>query len=89
MTKSSSVASLFFAAGLCLLPSCASRTRADPPPATPASAETASTDAGLPAVPLTRKSIVVPSDVKLDPAPKEAATQPPGISSVTATPNVN
>ncbi len=90
MAKNSLGTTLFLTAGVLLLPACASRTRADPPPQTPAGAEATPTDAGLPPVPLTGKGVVVPSDVKLEPGPKPAAGPPtPGISSVTATPNAN
>lgn len=55
----------------------------EPPPQTPAPVETA-LDAGLPAVPLTGKSVIVPSDVKLQPGPKAAVPPtegPPAIAS--------
>ena len=89
MAKKSIIASLIFATGFSLLPACASRTMAEPPAQTPAGAEAAPADAGLPAVPLTGKGVIVPSDVKLEPGPTTSAPRPPGVSNVTATPNAN
>jgi hypothetical protein len=71
-----------------LLAACGTRPIADPPPQTPANAEGTSPDAGLPPVPLTRKGVVLPSDVKLDPEPKPVA-QPPGTPSAAAVPTAN
>ena len=67
---------------------CASKSIAEPPPQAPANAE-AGPDAGLPMVPLTRKSVVVPSDVKLEPAAEPIARPTSGGTSATATPKAN
>jgi hypothetical protein len=71
-----------------IVPASASRRRADPPPQTPTAAE-ASPDGGLPAVPLQGKGVVVPSDVKLEPAPGAAASPTAVVPSSTATPTAN
>jgi hypothetical protein len=58
-----------------------------PPPQTPATVQTAP-DAGLPMVPLTKKGVIVPSDVKLQPGPKAAV--PPGeVTPAVASPGAN
>jgi hypothetical protein len=64
---------------------CAPKAVSEPPPQTPAALETAP-DAGLPAVPLTAKGVVVPSDVKLEPAPREAALPSGSTPASTASP---
>jgi hypothetical protein len=89
MADKSIILSLIFATGTLLLPGCASRTTTEAPPQTPAGTEAASPDAGLPAVPLTGKGVIVPSDVKLEPSPKASTSVPAGISSATGTPNTN
>ena len=65
---------------------CTPKATTAPPPQTPVAAD--SSDGGFPNVPLTRKGVVVPSDVKLQPGPTEtppsgdkavgAAFKPPG-----------
>jgi hypothetical protein len=78
---------LILAAGITVLAACASKTVTDPPPQTPAVEQTSPTDAALPPVPLTRKGIVVPSDVKLAPAPPSATPPAPAITN--PAPNAN
>lgn len=80
---------LVVALAFALFPACAARAPSEPPPQMPAAAEAASADAGLPMVPLNQKGVVVPSDVKLEPA-QTAATQPTAVvPGATATPTAN
>jgi hypothetical protein len=61
---------------------CRPKVGQEPPPQSAGHVPTES-DAGLPAVPLSRRSVVVPSDVKLQPGPAEAkapAAPPTGAS---------
>ena len=66
---------------------CAPQTTNAPPPQAPAAADVP--DGGFPNVPLTKKGVIVPSDVKLEPAPKPEGQPAPGPTSATATPNAN
>jgi hypothetical protein len=78
---------LLLLAGAGVLGGCGRKVASDPPPQNVSSVPTES-DGGLPAVPLTRTGVVVPSDVKLQPGPTEtppsgdkavgAAFKPPG-----------
>ncbi|HEY7371016.1 MAG TPA: hypothetical protein VIF57_02485 [Polyangia bacterium] len=68
---------------------CATRSSAEPSAQTPGGAEASSADAGLPNVPLTGKSVIVPSDVKLQPGPNPAAPTPASISTPAPTPGGN
>jgi hypothetical protein len=81
-------------------PACASKKGADPPlqsPAAPAApadpaapaTEASSPDAGLPMVPLSRKGVVVPSDVKLQAVPATAGPATADAPRTTATPTAN
>jgi hypothetical protein len=67
---------------------CAPKAVSEPPPQSPGALETAQ-DAGLPAVPLTANGVIVPSDVKLQPGPKEAALPSGGAPAATASPTSN
>ncbi len=67
---------------------CGPKAVSEPPPQTPAALETAA-DAGLPAVPLTAKGVIVPSDVKLQPGPHEAALPGEPTPASTASPGAN
>ncbi len=78
---------LISAAAAVSLSACTPKVTSDPPPQTPAAAD--SPDGGFPNVPLTRKGVVVPSDVKLEPAPKPEGPPSTGVTSATATPNSN
>jgi len=62
---------LLLLAGASGLGGCGPKVASEPPPQNVSSVPTES-DGGLPAVPLTRKGVVVPSDVKLQPGPTEA-----------------
>jgi len=64
-------------AGLLWFGGCGPKAVNEPPPQTPAAVTPA--DAGLPAAPLARKGVIVPSDVKMQSAPLEAV--PAGTSS--------
>jgi len=66
---------------------CTPKATTAPPPQTPVAAD--SSDGGFPNVPLTRKGVVVPSDVKLEPAPRPEGPPSTGVTSATATPNAN
>jgi hypothetical protein len=79
---------VILAVGLTLLAACASKPMTDPAPQAQSSADPSAADAGLPVVPLTRKGVIVPSDVKLEPL-RPAAQTTPGPAGVTATPNSN
>ena len=79
---------LILVTGAVALSACGPKAIDGPQPQTPASIET-SADAGLPAVPLTGKGVIVPSDVKLEPAPNPPAPPATGTPSATATPNAN
>lgn len=70
-------------------PACARRASADPPSHVPAGAASTPGDGGLPAVPLTRKGVITPSDVKLEPGPRSPERPSSGLSNTTATPNAN
>jgi hypothetical protein len=72
-----------------LFAACASNKGSDPPPRSPAAAEASSPDGGLPMMPLNRKGVVVPSDVRLQPAPTAVAPQTADLPSATATPRAN
>lgn len=88
-TKSISRALIVAAAAAVGLAACGPKAIGEPPPQTPAHVET-SADAGLPAVPLTGRGVVVPSDVKLQPGPRPATTSPAtGAPSGPATPTQN
>jgi hypothetical protein len=66
---------LMNAAALVVFPACGPKAVRDAPPSPPVSVERrepSSPDAGLPAVPLSGKGVIVPSDVKLEPAPPSA-----------------
>jgi hypothetical protein len=76
-------------AAVVMLPACASNTPSEPPPQTATAAEAPPTDGGLPAVPLQRKGVVVPSDVKLEPAPSAAGPPTAVVPNTTATPTGN
>ena len=76
-------------AAVVMLPACASNTSSEPPPQSATAAEAPPTDGGLPAVPLQRKGVVVPSDVKLESAPSAAALPTAVVPSATATPTGN
>lgn len=84
---------LIIAAAAAVLPTCGPRPVRDSPPRTPVSAqaqppEPSSPDAGLPAVPLTGKGVIVPSDVQLEPAPKTAQPATPAANAAVG-PNAN
>jgi hypothetical protein len=79
--------SLILRAGVLALLACAPKANVDPPSRTPT--VESSSDAGLPMVPLTGKGVVVPSDVKLDPGPKDVARPAASATSATATPTGN
>jgi hypothetical protein len=73
---------LLLFAGAGILCGCGPKVASDPPPQNVSSVP-AESDGGLPAVPLTREGVVVPSDVKLQPGPKDApppASDPVGAS---------
>jgi hypothetical protein len=88
MTMQSIGRRLILVTGALALCACGPRAINNPPPQTPASAET-SADAGLPAVPLTGKGVIVPSDVKLQPASNPTTPPATATTSPTATPNAN
>jgi hypothetical protein len=87
MTRRSIERRVIALAGAVWLWGCSSTAVNEPPPQTPSAEETAA-DAGLPAVPLTGKGVVVPSDVKLQPGPK-AAVPPSDPASPIASPGAN
>jgi hypothetical protein len=62
-------------ASLFWLAACGPKAVNEPPPQVPAAVTPA--DAGLPAAPLARKGVIVPSDVKMQSAPLEAAPAGP------------
>ena len=73
---------LLLLAGAGAFGGCGPKVASDPPPQDVSSVSTES-DGGLPAVPLTRTGVVLPSDVKLQPGPKDAhppANDPVGAS---------
>jgi hypothetical protein len=72
MTKRLTGRRLIALAGVGWLWACSPKVASEPPPRTPAAAETPP-DAGLPAQPLARKGVIVPSDVKLQTAPNETS----------------
>jgi hypothetical protein len=72
MTPRQSGRSLVALAGACWLAGCQPTVANQPPPQSPTSTSTSTptpADGGLPALPLERKGVVVPSDVKSPPAP--------------------
>ena len=79
---------LILVTGVVVIAACGPRVTS-PPPQTPPAAEATSPDAALPAVPLTGRGVVVPSDVKLEPAPKRETDPATGITRATITPNAN
>jgi hypothetical protein len=89
MAKKSISASLILAAASSVFSACAARSSAEPPAQTPSAAEPSSADAGLPNVPLTGKSVIVPSDVKLQPGPNPSAPTPASVSTPAAAPSGN
>jgi hypothetical protein len=66
---------LIVAMGVLVLGACGPKATTNPPPQTPSNAEPTSPDAALPMVPLRGKGVVVPSDVKLEPAPADEAAR--------------
>lgn len=86
MTNAFALATLL---ALGFAPGCARKATAVPPPQVPTSAAPSSADGGWPAVPLTGKGVITPSDVKLEPGPKAAEQQSSGLTNTTATPNAN
>ena len=78
---------LISAAAAVSLSACAPKVSSAPPPQAPAVAD--SPDGGFPNVPLTKKGVIVPSDVKLEPAPKPEGQLGPGVTNATATPSAN
>jgi len=78
---------LIFAATVVSLSACTPKATTAPPPQVPAAADT--TDGGFPNVPLTKKGVIVPSDVKLEPPAGPERQPAPGSTNATATPNVN
>jgi len=71
MATTSIVRGLILAVGAWAAASCGPNVVNEPPPQTAGSVPT-SADAGLPFVPSNRRGVVVPSDVKLEPPPREA-----------------
>jgi hypothetical protein len=78
---------LMSAAAVVSLSACTPKATTAPPPQAPVLAD--SPDGGFPNVPLTKKGVIVPSDVKLEPGPKPEGQPAPGITNATATPNAN
>jgi len=66
---------------------CTPKATTAPPPQVPAAADSA--DGGFPNVPLTKKGVIVPSDVKLEPPAGPEGQPAPGLTNATATPNAN
>lgn len=73
--------------GAVWLGACGPKAVGEPPPQTPGSVPT-SADAGLPAVPLKSSGVIVPSDVKMETAPKQTTPQGP-MTPATASPGGN
>jgi hypothetical protein len=69
------------------LAACGPKATGEPPPQNPGSAPTA-LDAALPVVPLGGRSVIVPSDVKLETPPKPL-TSPSAPASTPANPAAN
>jgi len=83
---------LIFAAAVAVFPTCGPKPVRDSPPQTPVAAQPtvpSSPDAGLPAVPLTGKGVIVPSDVKLEPAPPTAGPTATPATNAAVAPNGN
>ena len=80
---------LVLAPAVVLLAACAPKASTDPAPQRPTAPETSAADAGHPMVPLTGEGVIVPSDVKLEPAPKRAAQPGVGATDPAGAPNVN
>jgi hypothetical protein len=70
------------------LSACGHKAGGDSPPQNPSTVST-SPDAGLPVVPLSRRGVIVPSDVKLETSPNEMPPLPGGPSPASAPPGGN
>lgn len=81
--------SLILVTGAIAIAACGPKVTSSPPPQTPPAAEATSPDAALPAVPLTGRGVVVPTDVKLEPPPRRDSDPAPGVTRATMTPNAN
>jgi hypothetical protein len=80
---------LVLAPAVVLLAACAPTAATGPAPQSPTSSETSSADAGHPAVPLTGKGVIVPSDVSMDPSPKRTGQPGADVPSAATAPQMN